>query len=92
MAIRVNGKEAETGKPGTFAPLDRAWTEGDVIAFDLPMSPRAIRYDGTADAVAGHERYAYEYGPILLAFDLSAVASRASPLYACVRPPYNSAS
>jgi len=66
MAVNVNGKQFVTGKPGSYAVLDRTWANGDVISFDLPMDFRVTRYVG-ADTITGCERYAIEYGPILLA-------------------------
>jgi len=66
MLITVNEKKVVVGKPGTYAVLDRTWSDGDTIAFTLPMDFRVTRYAG-ADQIAGHERYALEYGPILMA-------------------------
>jgi hypothetical protein len=66
MPIAVNGRQALVGKSGTYAVLDRTWSNGDTVTFTLPMDFRATHYTG-ADQIAGHERYALEYGPILLA-------------------------
>jgi uncharacterized protein len=66
MAVNVNRKQFVTGKPSSYAVLDRTWANGDEISFDLPMDFRISRYVG-ADTITGHERYAIEYGPILLA-------------------------
>ncbi|MBS1801895.1 MAG: glycoside hydrolase family 127 protein [Acidobacteria bacterium] len=66
MPIRVNGEVAGTGKPGSYVLLDRTWKSGDSISFTLPMGFRLTRYTGM-DKIAGSERYALEYGPILLA-------------------------
>jgi hypothetical protein len=66
MPIQVNGNRMVVGKPGTYAMLDRSWRDGDTITFSLPMDFRVTRYTG-AERIAGHERYALEYGPILLA-------------------------
>jgi len=66
MAVNVNGKIFVTGKPGSYAVLDRTWTNDDVISFDLPIDIRITHYEGS-DTITGHERYAAEYGPILLA-------------------------
>lgn len=68
MPIHINGKLAATGKPGSYVPLDRAWRNGDVISFALPVGFRLTRYTGM-DQVSGHPRYALEYGPILLAIE-----------------------
>ena len=66
MPIAVNGQQAIVGRVGTYAVLDRTWSDGDTVTFDLPMEIRATRYHGS-DEIAGHARYALEYGPILLA-------------------------
>jgi DUF1680 family protein len=66
MSIAVNGRQTAVGKPGSYVVLDRTWANGDTISFSLPMDFRVTRYTGT-EKIAGHERYALEYGPILLA-------------------------
>ena len=66
MPILVNGIQAATGKPGTFVALDRTWRQGDTVAFTLPVAFTLHHYDGY-EAVPGQERYALEYGPILMA-------------------------
>ena len=66
MPIHVNGKPAATGKPGAYVTLDRTWKTGDAISFTLPMDFRLTRYDGI-ERVLGQERYALEYGPVLMA-------------------------
>jgi len=66
MPIRINGSLAASGKPGSYVTLDRTWSEGDTITFQLPMEFKLTRYTGV-DQIAGHERFALEYGPILLA-------------------------
>lgn len=66
MKISVNGKPAGVGSAGRYVALNRTWRDGDTIAFTLPAAVRAKRYAG-ADQVDGGARYAFEYGPILLA-------------------------
>ena len=66
MPLIVNGRKATVGKPGTYQTIDRVWANGDTIAFALPIDFRVTPYTGT-DQIAGHRRYAVEYGPILLA-------------------------
>jgi DUF1680 family protein len=66
MPVYINGKLAVTGKPGTYVALDRTWKSGDTVFFTLPTGFRLTRYTGI-DQIEGHERYALEYGPILLA-------------------------
>ena len=66
MTILINDAPAATGAPGTYTTLDRLWTAGDRISFVLPMGLKLTKYTG-ADQVAGHERFALEYGPLLMA-------------------------
>jgi uncharacterized protein len=66
MPIRVDGEVAAVGKPGSYVSLDRTWKSGDSVSFTLPAGFRLTRYSGM-DHIAGSERYALEYGPILLA-------------------------
>jgi DUF1680 family protein len=66
MDILINGKKTAVGKPGTYVSLSRKWRNGDKIQFTLPMALKATPYNGF-DKVAGANRYAMEYGPILLA-------------------------
>jgi hypothetical protein len=66
MPIAVNGQATVVGKRGSYAVLDRTWADGDTVTFTLPMDFRVTRYSDF-DKIAGHERYALEYGPILLA-------------------------
>jgi DUF1680 family protein len=66
MPILVNGKVELSGKPGSYAAISRTWKDGDTLSFTLPMAFKCIRYTGV-QAIAGHGRYALEYGPILMA-------------------------
>jgi DUF1680 family protein len=66
MAISVNGAVAASGKPGSYLTLDRLWSDGDKITFNLPVAVRVNPYKG-ADQIAGKTRYSIEYGPLLLA-------------------------
>jgi hypothetical protein len=64
--LHVNGQKTLTGQPGSYVALRRTWSDGDRITFSLPMGFRLTRYEGEAQ-IEGHERYAIEYGPMLLA-------------------------
>jgi DUF1680 family protein len=66
MPIQINGNIAASGTPGSYVTLDRTWSEGDTITFRLPMEFKLTRYTGV-DQIAGHGRFALEYGPVLLA-------------------------
>ena len=62
MAVRVNGKSAATGQPGSYVVLDRAWAEGDVANFTLPAALSAERYTGV-DQIPNHDRYSISSAP-----------------------------
>jgi len=66
MQIHINGVGTSVGKPGTYVTSDRQWSDRDTISFTLPIELRITRYTGV-EQIAGHQRYAVEYGPILLA-------------------------
>jgi uncharacterized protein len=66
MQIQVNGEVAAAGAPGSYAALDRTWSNSDTVRFTLPIALKLIRYAGL-DKIDGHERFALEYGPVLLA-------------------------
>jgi hypothetical protein len=66
VTLHVNQESAVTGTPGTYVTLDRTWTTGDTVRFTLPMQLKLTRYEGL-DKIEGHERFALEYGPVLLA-------------------------
>ena len=66
MPILVNGALVTTGQPGAYVTLTRKWSEGDTIAFTLPMAFKLTRYEGI-ERNPDHERFALEYGPLLMA-------------------------
>lgn len=65
--VLLNGKPATTGCPGTFITLTNRWKQGDQVNFNLPFAWKLSRYEG-AEQAAGYDRYAFEYGPLLMAF------------------------
>jgi len=66
VEFSVNGKVIATGKPGSYVTIEREWSDGDTIQFELPMELRLTLYRG-ADNFDWHIRFAIEYGPILMA-------------------------
>jgi hypothetical protein len=66
MTVQVNGACVAEDQPGTYVTLDRQWMDGDQISFALPAGFRLTRYFGF-DQVKGWDRYALEYGPLLMA-------------------------
>ena len=67
VTISINGEKAATGMPGTYAELARTWNEDDQISFTLSPELKITKYEGI-DTIPKLDRYAVEYGPLLLAF------------------------
>lgn len=91
VELRINRGSTITGSPGTYVTLDRTWSTGDTVRFTLPMQLKLTRYEGL-DQIEGHERYALEYGPVLLALTgsdsavLNASGPRAEAILDRLRP------
>jgi DUF1680 family protein len=66
MDVLVNGRKSVTGKPGTYVSLSQTWKNGDKITFQLPAGFRLEKYEGE-EKFADRDRYALEYGPVLMA-------------------------
>lgn len=64
--VTLNGEVVASAAAGSYATLERRWRDGDRLALSLPMELRATYYVGK-NQVAGTQRWAYEYGPTLLA-------------------------
>jgi len=55
------------GAPGTYLHLNKTWPAGaSLVTFALPMGWQAVRYEG-ASQLPPFERWAYLYGPVLMA-------------------------
>jgi uncharacterized protein len=67
VEVFLNGALAASGTAGSYVTLGNCWKSGDTVSFTLPFAWKLTRYDG-AEQVDGYERYAYEYGPLLMAF------------------------
>jgi len=65
VAISVNGQNIASGVPGTYATLARTWSNGDTVSFNVPIGFRVTKYIGF-DRDADHDRYALQYGPLLM--------------------------
>ena len=65
VEISVNGERQAVGTAGSYCAIERTWSDGDTISFTLPLALRLTKYRG-ADGVAGFDRYAVEYGSLLL--------------------------
>jgi DUF1680 family protein len=67
MDVLVNGKKKITGKPGSYVAISQKWNNGDKISFILPMGFKITKYTGE-EQFPDRDRYALEYGPILMAY------------------------
>jgi uncharacterized protein len=65
--VRVNGKPAEGARPGTYLPIRRHWTGGEVIRIKLDMTPRLIRANEAVLADTG--RVAFQRGPVVFCME-----------------------
>ena len=65
VEILLNGSTVGHGIPGSYYTLEREWRAGDSLCLTFPLCLRSSRYRGL-DAVSGYERYAFEWGPLLL--------------------------
>jgi hypothetical protein len=68
LEIKVNGKKVEAdAQPGTWAVLDRTWTDGDAVTVRIPTGLRTEAMPDDANRVA------VLYGPVVLAGDLGPI-------------------
>ena len=67
VEVLVNGAVHCVAAPGSYAEIRRTWKKGDVINLELPFAFSVTRYVG-AEEVDNADRYAYVYGPLLMAF------------------------
>ena len=61
LTVSVNGKAVggtpagtQAGMPGTYLPIDREWSKGDVVSFQFPFVFKLSSYTGV-NQVAGYE-------------------------------------
>lgn len=60
--LRVNGREAQSPQPGTFARIERTWNKGDAIELKFPLAPRASLWY--------HDSVALERGPLVFSYGI----------------------
>jgi DUF1680 family protein len=51
--LSVNGQPTGPVRPASYAEIDRAWSPGDVVELDLPITPRWIYPNPRIDAIRG---------------------------------------
>jgi DUF1680 family protein len=67
VIIGLNGNTSfAKAATGTYLNVTRTWRDGDIVSLSLPMELKATKYVGL-NAIAGAQRFAYEWGPTLLA-------------------------
>jgi len=64
--VKVNGVVVATGAAGSYVTLDRKWSSGDVITLATAMTFTTHQFTGL-EQDHEHDRFALEYGPILMA-------------------------
>ncbi|WDM22348.1 glycoside hydrolase family 127 protein [Paenibacillus polymyxa] len=68
MMIKINGEEYVTEAcPTSYVVMEREWSNGDTIEYDIPMT---VRVEEMPD---NPRRIAFMYGPLVLAGDLGPV-------------------
>ena len=67
VRIMLNGEYVASGLAGSYVSVCNNWKTEDHITFSLPFTWKTTRYEG-AEQVEGFTRYAYEFGPLLMAF------------------------
>ena len=67
MKVLAGGSEYLAETPGSYLALERTWSDGDTIAFTLPIGFTPIRYTGLDQIPGNYDRYALMYGPVLMA-------------------------
>jgi DUF1680 family protein len=63
----MQGRKKFTGKAGSYVTIFQKWRNNDKISFTLPMEFRLTKYTGD-EKFPDRDRYAVEYGPILMAY------------------------
>lgn len=66
MRVTINGSSSQVGSPGSYLVLDRLWSDGDTITFNLPMGFALEEYKGVSQ-IPGQKRYSLTHGPLLYA-------------------------
>lgn len=79
VSVKVNGREINGVKPGTYLSVSRMWRRGDVISLDFDMRCRLIPSFATDGYPAG-SFVALQYGPIVLARDENIDSTYARPV------------
>lgn len=65
VVLKINGKPWEvSSEPGSYIDVERKWSDGDVITYQIPMSLLSEPILGDSS------KKAYLYGPVVLVADL----------------------
>lgn len=65
VPVSIDDAPAAPGTPGAYLHISRTWTTS-AVRFALPMAVAALPYTGVSQ-IAPYKRFAYTYGPVLLA-------------------------
>jgi DUF1680 family protein len=74
VTVTVDGNKSVTGQKGTYLAIDENWSGSHRIDLTLPFGWKLTKYHGaeeyynkSAEPPVRYERWAYEYGPLLMA-------------------------
>ena len=68
FSVQINGKPVDiAGAPGSYVPLSRQWTSGDVINVEMPMNPAVVAANPRVRDDFG--RVALQRGPLVYALE-----------------------
>ena len=74
VTVTVDGSKTFTGQPGSLLAIDGNWNGSHKIDFYLPFAWKLVKYSGAesfyderTEPPLRCERWAYEYGPLLMA-------------------------
>jgi len=60
--VQVNSDAKSQSSPGTFARIDRKWSQGDRVEIVFPMQPRTSRWF--------HDSLVFERGPLIFSYGI----------------------
>ena len=79
VTVTIDGNRKITGQKGSYLSVENNWHGCHTVDFSLPFAWKLTKYHGAeehqeeyydvrTDPPAEHERWAYEYGPLLMSF------------------------
>jgi hypothetical protein len=76
--VRVNGSPVENVRPGTYLPIRRRWSAGEIVELSFDMTTRQLKANPAVNEDRG--RVAFQRGPIVYCMEmLDQAAGQQSP-------------